>query len=131
MAYWSLKDVANFTYNSQDLKAFLAGGFEIQDNGVVDEWRAAGSAYKSRKHTAEYDCPPFEVGFKYDGSATGPAVKCARGTSASMAITFGTGITFAATCVVQSWRFASPEEGLDMLYVTFASDGAVTWDLAE
>jgi len=131
MAYLSLKDLTAFTYNSNDLKAFLAGGFEISDDGVIDEWRAAGSAYKSRKHTGQYDCPPFEIGFKYDGTATGPAVTCAQDTSATLLVTLGTGISVTGTCVVQKWRLGAPEEGLYMLYVTFAPDGTMTWDLAE
>jgi hypothetical protein len=130
MAYYSAKDVTAFTYNSQDLKAFIAGGFELSDEGVISEWRAPGSAYKTRKHTGQYDCPDFTVKFMYDGTATGPAVKCARGTSATLTASLATGLSITGTFIVKSWGFAEPEEGDATLDVTFTSDGDVTWDLA-
>ena len=130
MSYYSGKDVTAFTYNSTDLKAFVSGGFDLQDEAVQTEWRALGSAYKSRKLTGQYDCPDFTVKFIYDDSATGPAVKCARGTSATLAIALATGISITGTFNVKSWGLGVPEEGYDTLDVTFSADGDVTWDLA-
>jgi len=126
-----MEDVTGVTYNSQDLKAFLAGGIEVDDEAVVDSWRPGGAVYPSQKLTGQSTCADIDLAFKYDGTATGPAVKCARGTSATLTLTFATGISLTGTFVVKKWAFSVPEEGLDVLTVTLAPDGAVTWDLAE
>ena len=129
MAYYSAEDITAFTYNSQDLKAFINGDVEIADEAVKTEWRAFGSDYMSRKLTGQYNCPAISVPFVYDGTATGPAVICARGTSATLTVTLAANISFTGTFIVTNWSFGIPQEGLDTLVVTLESDGDVTWDL--
>lgn len=130
MAYYSGKDVVDFTYNTTDLKAFVAGIDGLEENEVVDQWRALGSAYKSSKLTGQYEQSDITVTFKLDGGATGPAVKCAKGTSSTLTITLATGLSITGTFVVRSRQVQIPEEGLDQLVVVFTADGTVTWDLA-
>jgi len=130
VAYYSAKDCTAFTYNSQDLKAFLIGDISFNEEALKTEWRPPGSAYKSRKLTGQYDLGPVEVPFIYDDTATGPAVKCAKGTSATLTFTMATGLSITGVFVVTSWKFGMPQEGDDTFTVTLENDGAVTWDLA-
>lgn len=129
MAYYSAEDITAFTYNSQDLKAFINGDVEIADEAVKTEWRAFGADYMSRKLTGQYNCPPITAPFVYDGTATGPGVICARGTSATLTVTLASNISFTGTFIVTNWAFGIPQEGLDTIVVTLESDGDVTWDL--
>lgn len=129
MAYYSAEDITSFTYNEQDLKAFINGDVEIQDEAVKTEWRAFGTDYMSRKLSGQYNCPPIQVPFVYDGTATGPGVICARGTSSTLTVALGTNISFTGTFIVSNISFGIPQEGLDTITVTLESDGDVTWDL--
>lgn len=130
MAYYSAKDVSAVTYNSTDLKAFVMelSGLEIEE--LTTRWRAPGSVSKTTALTGQFD--PADVGIKFilDGSATGPAVKCALSTSATLLITLATGLSITGTAKVTKWALGVPEDGHDTLDVTLTWDGAATWDLA-
>ena len=130
MAYYSGKDCSAVTFNSTDLKAFVMeiSGLEIEE--ITTRWRAPGSVSKTTALTGQFDPADVEIKFILDGSATGPAVKCALSTSATLTITLGTGLSITGTAKVAKWALGIPEDGHDTLNVTFAWDGAATWDLA-
>jgi hypothetical protein len=129
LAYYSAKDISAFTYNSTDLKAFVMeiGGLEIEE--IVTRWRAPGSVSKTTALTGQFDPADVEVKFILDGTATGPAVKCALSTSATLTVGLGTNISITGTAKVVKWVLGIPEDGHDTFTVTFAWDGAATWDL--
>lgn len=102
----------------------------LEEEEVITEWRAPGSAYKTRALTGQYDQADVNIKFIYDGSASGPGVKCAKGTSAAFTVTLATGMSITGTAVVRKRALGIPEDGHDTLDVTLAFTGAVTWDLA-
>ena len=102
----------------------------LEEEEVITEWRAPGSAYKTRALTGQYDQSDITIKFIYDGTATGPAVKCAKGTSATLTLTFATGQMITGTAVVRKRTLGVPEDGHDTFDVTFAFTGAVTFDTA-
>lgn len=130
MAYYSGKDVSAVTFNSTDLKAFVMGidGLEIEEQ--VTRWRAPGSVSKTTALTGQFDPADTTIKFILDGTATGPAVKCALSTSSTLTITLGTGLSITGTAKVGKWSLGIPEDGHDTLDVLFYWDGAATWDLA-
>jgi hypothetical protein len=130
MAYYSGKDVTAVTYNSTDLKAFVMSidGLEIEE--ITTRWRAPGATSKTTALTGQFDPSDVSIKFILDGAATGPAVKCALSTSATLTITLATGLSITGTAKVSKWALGIPEDGHDTLDVTFVWDGAATWDLA-
>jgi len=130
MAYYSAKDVSACTFNSTDLKAFVAGGINgLEIEAIKTQWRAPGSVSKTTSVTGQYDPAPVTINFILDGTATGPAVKCAQGTSSTLTIAVGTGLSITGTAIVSKWALGIPEDGNDTLDVTFDWNGAATWDL--
>lgn len=130
MATISGKDVVDLTYNSQDLKAYVMSIDGLEEEEIITQYRAPGSAYKTTVLTGQYDHSDVTVKFIYDGSATGPAVKCAKGTSSTFTITLATGMSITGTAKVRKRTTGVPEDGSDTFDVVFVFDGAVTWDLA-
>jgi hypothetical protein len=130
MAYYSGKDVVDITFNSTDLKAFVLGidGLEIEQ--ITTRWRAPGSVSKTTALTGQFDPADVSIHFILDGSASGPAVKCAQSTSATLTITLATGLSITGTAAVTKWAVGIPEDGHDTFDVTFQWDGAATWDLS-
>jgi hypothetical protein len=130
LSYYSGKDVSACTFNSTDLKAFVLGldGLEIEE--IITRFRAPGSVSKTTVLTGQFDPSDVIIKFILDGSASGPAVKCALSTSATLTLTLGTNISITGTAKVIKWALGIPEDGNDTLDVTFAWDGGATWDLA-
>lgn len=130
MAYYSGKDVVDVTFNSTDLKAFVMSidGLEIEQ--LTTQWRAPGSVSKTTALTGQFDPAPVVIKFILDGTATGPAVKCAQSTSSTLTITLVSGLSITGTAVVTKWALGIPEDGHDTLEVTLTWSGAATWDLA-
>jgi len=130
VAYYSAKDIVDCTFNSTDLKAFIMSidGLEIEE--VTTRWRAPGAVSKTTALTGQFDPADVTIKFILDGSATGPAVKCALSTSATLTITLVAGVSITGTAKVSKWSLSVPEDGHDTLDVTFVWDGAATWDLA-
>lgn len=131
MALWSWKDISAFTYNSQDLKAFVRSISGVKQSAVMDEWVPAGSAWPTNSDTGQRRQDPISVEFTYDGSATGPAVKCANGTSATLTYTFATGQSVSGTFVVSSFEPGFSPDGMNTLTVEFTPSGTITTDYAE
>jgi hypothetical protein len=130
LAYYSGKDISAVTFNSTDLKAFVMGidGLDIEE--ITTRFRAPGAVSKTTVLTGQFDPADPTINFILDGTATGPAVKCALSTSATLTITLGTGLSITGTAKVIKWSLGIPEDGSDTLAVGFAWDGAATWDLA-
>jgi hypothetical protein len=130
LAYYSAKDVVDVTFNSTDLKAFVMeiSGLEIEQ--ITTRWRAPGAASKTTALTGQFDPADVTIKFILDGTATGPAVKCAQSTSSTLTITLVSGLSITGTAKVTKWSLGIPEDGHDTLEVTFTWDGAATWDLA-
>jgi hypothetical protein len=66
----------------------------------------------------------------YDGGASGPGVKCAIGTSATLTITFATGMSTSGTFIVSSVEMGLTNDGNHKLTVVFTPSGTVTFDVA-
>ena len=131
MAYYSAKDFTAVTYNSTDLKAFVMSleGLEIEQ--LTTRWRAPGSVSKTTALTGQFDPADVVIKFILDDTATGPAVKCAQSTSATLTLTIASGLSITGTAKVTKWALGIPEDGHDTLDVTLTWDGAATWDLAQ
>lgn len=131
MSYYSAKDFTSVTFNSTDLKAYVISidGLEIEE--ITTRWRAPGSAYKTTALTGQFDTPDVTIKFMLDGSASGPAVKCAMSTSSTLTLGLASGLSLTGTAKVVKRALGVPEDGHQTLEVTFAWDGGCTWDLAE
>lgn len=130
MAYLSRKDVADVTYNSTDLKAYVVGISGLKEAETVEEWRAPGSAYMTRDLTGLFNHDPIVIEFVYEDSASGPNVKCAKSTSATLTVTFISGQNVTGTFLVSEREVVLGDEGDNHLIVTFLNTGTVTTDFA-
>ena len=131
MAYWAWKDISAVTYNSQDLKGFVAGGFNVSGHAVLDDFKPAGSAWPTPLDTGGRSVDPITIPFKYDGSATGPCVKAALGTSATMTLTHATGQSVSGTFIVSDFDFGETPEGVATYNPVFTPSGTITIDFTE
>ena len=129
MAYRSWKDIADITFNSTDLKAFVKGVSGIKQNVGLQNWTAAGSAWQTNTDTGQRSQDPIVVEFMYDGTATGPNVKCALATSSTLTITFFTGESITGTFIVSDVEVVVGPDQDNELNVTFTPTGVVTLDL--
>ena len=131
MAYWAWKDISAFTYNSQDLKGFIDGGFNVKYSATLDAFSPAGAAWATPLDTGQRAVDPIQVTFKYDGSSTGPAVKAALGTSSTLTLTHATGQSVTGTFIVTDVELILTPSNMDGLQITFAPTGTVTVDYTE
>ena len=97
----------------------------------MDEWVAAGSAWPTNSDTGQRRQDPITVEFTYDGGASGPAVKCALGTSSTLTYTFATGQSVSGTFIVSEVEPGFSPENLNILTVTFTPSSTITTDYAE
>lgn len=130
MAYLSRKDIADITYNSTDLKAYVISVSGLKEAETVEEWRPPGSAYMTRDLTGLFNYDPIVIEFVYEDSATGPNVKCAKSTSATLTITLVSGQSITGTFLVSEREVVVSDEGDNHLIVTFLNNGTVTTDFA-
>ena len=131
MSYWAWKDISAFTYNSQDLKGFIDGGFNVKYVATLDAFAPAGIVWATPLDTGQRAIDPFSVTFKYDGSATGPAQKAALGTSATLTLTHATGQSITGTFIVSDVELVLTPSNMDGLICTFTPTGTVTIDYTE
>jgi hypothetical protein len=131
LAYWAWKDISAFTYNSTDLKAFIADGFTVKLGAVLDKYKPAGSSWPSALDTGGRTCDPIKVTFKYDGSASGPVAKAAIGTSSTLTLTHATGQSVSGTFLVEDAELGLTPEKDHAWVATFTPSGTVTTDFAE
>jgi hypothetical protein len=130
MAYYSKKDIVDVTFNSTDLKAFLVGISGLKRASVMEEFFPAGSAYKTRAATGMYETDPVVIEFVYDGGASGPNVKCAQDTSATLTVTFVSGQSITGTAIVTETEVVISDDKDNHLMVTLQWTGTVTYDFA-
>ncbi len=128
MAYYSWKDIADVTYNSSNLKAYVTSISGLKVASVKEEWRAAGAAAKTVNATGMYDYDPVVIDFIYEDSASGPNAKCAQDTSATLTVTFITGQSVTGTAIVTEREVVVGPEGDNHLVVTFEWTGGATYD---
>jgi hypothetical protein len=131
LAYWSWKDISAFTYNSTDLKAFLHDGFTVSLHATMQEHQPAGVAWPAPNDTGMRTMDPLSVSFLYDGTATGPCVKAALGTSAALSITHATGHSVSGTFIVSDAELGIAPDGNHTWNVTLTPSGTVTTDFAD
>lgn len=129
MAYVSWKDIADITFNSTDLKAYVRGVSGLKQNVTVQEFHPAGATYPTPVDTGSRSQDPIAVEFMFDGSASGPNVKCALGTSATLNITLATGMTKSGTFIVTDVEPSIGPDQSHLLNVTFTPTGTITDDL--
>jgi len=130
MAYYSWKDIADITYNSTDLKAFVISVSGTKINAKMQEFHPAGSVWPTPLDTGMRNVENVSIEFMYDGGASGPGVKCAMATSATLTITFATGMSMTGTFLVISQEMGLTNDGDHKLTVEFAPTGTITWDVA-
>lgn len=129
MATYSWKDIADITYNSTDLKAYVLSVSGVKENAKMQEFHAAGSVWPAPIDTGMRTQDNVTIEFLHDGGASGPAAKCTLGTSATLTITFATGISMTGTFVVSSLEVSASNDGETKLTVEFTASGTVTYDL--
>jgi len=129
LAYISKKDVVDCTYNSTDLKAYVVSISGLKIAAVMQEWHAPGSVSPSAADTGMRQQEPVVIEFLYDGTASGPCLKAALGTSATLTITLATGMSITGTFIVSDAEVQIVDDGDDKYVATFTPSGTVTWDL--
>ena len=97
----------------------------------MQDFQPAGVAWPTPLDTGMRDNDPVVLNFMYDGSASGPAQKCALGTSATLTITFATGQSITGTAIVSEFEVAPDPQGDHKLNVTLNYTGTVTTDYVE
>lgn len=130
MAYRSWKDIADITFNSTDLKAFVRSVSGIKTTATLTEFHPAGAAYPAPADSGMRVHDPVVIEFLYDGSASGPNVKCAIGTSSTLTITFYSGESVTGTFISSDVEVGTSSDGNNILTVTFTPSGTITTDLA-
>lgn len=132
MAYTSLKDITEITFNSTDLKAYAHGDKigGLAYHAVKDSFHAAGAVYPTNSDTGMRTQDDITITFNADGGASGPNVKCAMGTSSTLTITFTTGISITGTFWVSDVEYGVSPDGNNTITPTFTPTGTITWDLA-
>jgi predicted secreted protein len=130
MSYRSWVDIVDITYNSTDLKAYVISVSGLKKSSVMQNWHSAGSAFPSADATGMYQQEPVVIEFVYDDGASGPNVKCAQDTSATLTITFVSGQSISGTFIVSEVEVGTSADGDNTLTVTLTPSGTVTWDLA-
>lgn len=129
MAMYSWKDIVDVTFNTTDLKAFVLSISGIKENVKMQEFHAAGSIWPAPLDTGMRTHDNVTIEFLHDGGATGPAAKCALGTSSTLTITLGTGISITGTFVVSTIEVGVSNDGENKLTVEFTASGTITYDL--
>jgi hypothetical protein len=127
VGYLSFKDV-DFNFNSTSLKAYLREVSGLGLHCVKEDFQPAGVAFPTPQDTGMRNADEVVAVFEAEGSATGPNVKCALGTSATLTLTLGTGLTKSGTYWVSD---VEPQLGADhnhYLQVTFCPTGTITDD---
>jgi hypothetical protein len=120
----------SFTFNSQDLSAFVASISDEKYAAVLDEFQALGTAWPAPADTGSRKMDPVTVEFMADSSATGPNVKCALGTSATLTRVFISGEQYSGTFIASEAGISSGPDKKNRLTVVFTPSGTITWDLA-
>jgi hypothetical protein len=129
MATYSWKDIVDITYNSTDLKAYILSISGVKANAKIQEFHAAGSVWPAPIDTGMRAHDNVTLEFLHDGGASGPAAKCALGTSATLTMTFATGLSVTGTFVVSSVEVGVSSDGENKLTVELTASGTITYDL--
>ena len=130
MAYFSWKDL-DITYAGTSLKAYLISLNGPKVNAVMNEFQPAGVAWPTPLDTGMRSHDPYVAQFMFDGTASGPALKCALGTSATLTVALGTGLSDSGTYIVSDFEVAPDPGGDHKLNVTFTPTGAQVLDVTE
>lgn len=128
MAYHSWEDIDAFNFNSTELKTFLKGLSGIKDNVVLQEFHPAGVAWPTPVDTGMRNHDVIQAEFMMDGSASGPAVKCALGTSSTLTYTYDTGVSVSGTFIVSSAEMTTGPDGSNLLNIEFTPSGTIATD---
>ena len=130
MAYFSWKDL-DFTFNSTSLKAYLISINGPKVNATMQDFQPAGVSWATPLDTGMRSHEPYTCQFMFDGTASGPAIKCALGTSATLTVALGTGLSDSGTYIVSEFEVAPEADGNHKLNVTFTPTGTQTLDVTE
>lgn len=130
MAQYSWKDIVNVTFNSIDLKAFVLSVSGVKFNVKMQEFHAAGSVWPAPLDTGMRSHENITIEYLYDGGASGPGQVNAIGTSATMLITFATGMSMTGSFIVTSVEMGLSNDGDHKITVEYTATGTITYDLA-
>ena len=128
MAYLSWKDL-DFNFNSTSLKSYLRSLDGLGLHCVKEDFQPAGVTMPTPQDTGLRTQDDVVAVFEADGGASGPNVKCALGTSATMTITYGTGLSKTGTFWVSDVEPQMDAAHNHFLQVTFTATGTITEDL--
>lgn len=129
MAYYSWKDIADITFASTDLKAYVIGISGLAVHATKQEFHPAGVAWPTPLDTGLRQNDDVVINFMYDGSATGPAVKCAMGTSSTFTCTLASGQSITGTFWVSDVEATVGPDQDHQLNITLTPSGTITWDV--
>lgn len=129
MAYRSWKDIADITFNSTDLKAYVRSVSGIKQNVTMQEFHPAGVAWATPADTGMRSQDSITIEYMFDGSASGPNVKSALGTSSTLTITFYSGESITGTFICTSAEVGVSSDGSDILTCEYTPSGTITLDV--
>ena len=119
----------SFTFNSQALTAYVRATSGTSVHALMQEFQPLGSAWPTPVDTGSRTHDPYVVEFMADGSATGPNVKCALGTSSTLTEVLDTGQSDSGTYIVTDVEYGVGPDQLAILTVTFTPTGTQTLDI--
>lgn len=131
MAYHGWDEITAITYNNTDLKAYLIGIDGLEDEAVMEDFHPAGVAYPTPIATGTSKHGIVTCTWMLDGSASGPAVKCAKATSATLTATIATGLSVTGTFIVSKVRVEMGADQNHHLITELTPSGTITYDLTE
>ena len=131
MAYHGWDEIVDITFNSTDLKAYVISIDGLEDEAVLEDFHPAGVVYPTPIATGTARHSVVTGTFMLDGGATGPAVKCAKGTSSTLTVTLATGLSVTGTFIANKVRSEMGPDQNHHLVVEFTPSGTITTDLTE
>jgi hypothetical protein len=130
MATYSWKDIAAVSFGGTDIKSFVREVSGLKLSAVLDEYRAAGSAWLTRVDTGMRDHEDIVLTCTHDGASSGtPATVLTLGTSGTLTITLASGQSVSCTALVKDMEVQVSSDGLHRYVATLAPTGTVTYDL--
>jgi len=119
----------SFTFNTQDLTTYVRTVSGVGIHQTMQDFHPMGVAWPTPADTGCKSHDPLVVEFMADGAATGPNVKCALGTSSTLAMVLDTGQADGGTYIVTDVDYGVGPDQVAIITCTFTPSGTQTTDI--